>query len=288
MGFAANIDGRIVTDRNAACIPVLDRGFLYGDSIYEVLRTYSGGLFAVGEHLDRLWRSARAVGLVLPFGREGLREEIDRTVSAAGNAETYVRIVVTRGAGEIGLDPAFADAPRMVIIAKELTLPVAWTSGNGIAVRVVEVRRNLKNALDPGVKTGNYLNNVLAMAEARAAGDDDAIMLDYRGRVTEATTSNVFTVSKGRLLTPPLSVGILEGVTRGLIMRVARERGLEVEEVDLLPEDLYRADEVFLTGTLKEVVSVVRVNGLPVGGGDPGPVTRRISKWFEELTRRAT
>jgi branched-chain amino acid aminotransferase len=287
MGFAANIDRTITTDPGAARVPVLDRGFLYGDSIYEVLRTYSGRLFAVEEHFDRLWRSARAVGLALPFGRDELRAEVERTVAAAGNSETYVRVVVTRGAGEIGLDPSFADAPRLVIIAKELSLPAAWTSGNGIAVRVVEVRRNLKNALDPGVKTGNYLNNVLAMAEARAAGDDDAIMLDYRGRVTEATTSNVFAVRCARLLTPPLSVGILEGVTRGLVMRVARERGVEVEEVDLLPEDLYGADEAFLTGTLKEVVPIVRVNGLPVGSGEPGAVTRDVSRWFEELTRGA-
>jgi len=288
MRMAISIDGNLTNDPARASIPVFDRGFLYGDSIYEVFRTYQGRLFAVNEHFDRLERSAAAIGLRLPAGREAILKEIEKTVQAAGTAESYVRLVITRGGGDIGLDPALADRPRMIILVKELTLDPKWKSGQGITLKVVNVRRNYKNALSPAIKSGNYLNNVLAIAEAKAAGADDAIMLDFEEKVTESTTSNVFLVKNGVLLTPPLEVGILEGITRKILLRLAGENGIDVSEKDLWLRDLESADEMFLCGTIKEVLPVSALDGKPIGSGRPGPLTMRMSSLFDEFTRRSS
>ncbi len=288
MGIAISIDGQLTTDPQRACIPVFDRGFLYGDSIYEVFRTYGGRLFAVDDHFDRLERSAAALGLRMPADRAGILAEIRRTVDAAKNPETYVRLVITRGAGDIGLDPALADRPRTVIIAKPLALDPKWKSGQGFTVKVVDIRRNFKNALNPAIKSGNYLNNVLAIAEAKAAGADDAIMLDFEGRVTESTTSNVFLVKDGVLLTPQLDVGILEGITRKLLLRLAAGNRIAVQERDLWRADLDAADEIFFSGTIKEVLPIVALDGRPVGNGKPGALTLRMAELFEAYTRKAS
>jgi len=282
-GFAVNIDGEVFNDPSEARIPVLDRGFLYGDSIYEVLRTYRGVLFAVEEHFERMDRSASALALTIPLSREDLLLRINDTMKAAGNTESYVRIIITRGAGEIGLDPGLADRPRVIILAKELTLPPSWRSGQGISVKITGIRRNYVGALNPAIKSGNYLNNILAMAEARAAGEDDAIMLDFKGRVTEGTTSNVFAVIDSKLCTPPLEVGILEGVTRKLLVKLSRNHGIEVDEKHISAEDLKRAEEIFFASTLKEVLPIVRLDGKTVGSGKPGSVTLKLTEWFEEL-----
>jgi len=282
-GFAVNIDGEMFNDPSGARIPVLDRGFLYGDSIYEVLRTYNGVLFAVKEHFERLDRSASALALTIPLSREDMLSRIKDTMRAADNTESYVRIIVTRGAGEIGLDPGLADKPRVILFAKKLTLPPSWKSGQGISVKITGIRRNYVGALNPAIKSGNYLNNILAMAEARAAGEDDAIMLDFKGRVTEGTTSNVFAAIDSKLCTPPLDVGILEGVTRKLLVKLSRDHGIEVDERHISAEDLKRADEIFFASTLKEVLPIVSLDGKTVGSGKPGPVTLQLTEWFEEL-----
>jgi branched-chain amino acid aminotransferase len=283
---AVNLDGRIVPPEQAT-VPVFDRGFLYGDSVYEVVRTYAGVPFALDRHLERLEASGARLGLQVPWSRERFTREVQRTLDAAGNGESYVRIVVTRGSGPIGLDPALAQNPLTVVIVRELEMPPAAVYQGGVQVQVVSVLRNLRQAIDPRAKTGNYLNNVLALAEAKRAGAFEAVMLDADGQVTEGSTSNVFVVRGGVLQTPPLDAGILEGVTRGLVLEVARALGVPAEERPLVPADLLAADEMLITSTVRELVPVVRV-GVgdrvhPVGAGVPGPVTARIRAAFHRL-----
>jgi branched-chain amino acid aminotransferase len=267
-----------------ARIPVLDRGFLYGDSIYEVVRTYGGKPFALGPHLARLERSAEAIALPLPSRTaivEGLRRTIDAAVGGTAD-EAYARVIVTRGAGEIGLDPALAEGgPRLIVIAKPLTRPAPEVYASGVAVAIVGVRRNLRRALDPRIKSGNYLNNVLALAEARKSGAYEALMLDAEGFMTEGSSCNFFFVVDGRLCTPSLEVGILEGVTRGTVIALARTAGVAVDEGRLLPTLVPHASEAFLTSTLRGVLPVTRIDGAPVGDGAPGPLTRRLGDLYE-------
>ncbi len=277
-----SLDGRILPPARAR-LSVFDRGFLYGDSIYEVLRTYGGRPFELPAHLRRLARSAKLIGLELPLTQGQLRARLDAVLRAAGNRESYVRLIVTRGEGPIGLDPALAVHPHVIVIVRPLAAPPREIYERGVAVEVVDVRRNLRQAVDPAAKTGNYLNNVLALREARASGGYEALMLDMRGRVTEGSTSNVFAVFGARVVTPPLD-GILAGVTRGLVLALARREGFSAQERALRPADLRRADELFLTSTLRELVPIVRVDGRPVGDGVPGPATQRL---LEAFRRRA-
>lgn len=278
-----SIDGRLYPPGRAR-VSVFDRGFLYGDSIYEVLRTYGGRLFEVQAHLARLRRSAQLIGLTLPLSVELLRARMEDAVRASRVAEAYVRLIVTRGEGELGLDPALAVDPHVIVIARALHRPPAEVYRDGVEVTVVDVRRNLRQAIDPAAKTGNYLNSVLALRAARARGGYEALMLDAQGRVTEGSSSNVFVVLAGkqgpRLLTPPLQ-GILEGVTRGVVLDLARSLGLRAVEAQLLPKDLYGATELFLTSTIREIVPVVRVDGRVVGNGLPGPVTLSLRQAFQ-------
>ncbi|NMC71327.1 MAG: aminotransferase [Myxococcales bacterium] len=285
MPLRVNIDGRILREDQAR-ISVLDRGFLYGDSVYEVLRTYGGRLFAEARHLRRLERSAAALAIRLP-PRAWLRRQIRRTVVAAGEAETYVRVIVTRGVGPITLDPTVARRPCTVIIAKAYEPYPDAAYRRGIRVHIPAIRRNAREALDPAVKSGNYLNSVLALGAARRAGFDDALMLDRFGRVTEATSANVFAVLDGTLCTPPLDAGILEGVTRGIVLRLAAADGLRCRERHLRRADLRRASEVMLTSTLREVMPVVRIDRAVVGDGRPGPVARRLRERLQAYAARS-
>ncbi len=278
MGTLASIDGRLVPP-GAARLSIFDRGFLYGDSIYEVFRTYRGHLFEAEAHLDRLERSGELIGLVLPVPRGLLLARIERTLAASGNDESYVRLVITRGEGEIGLDPALARNPHVVVIVRPLAPPPPDVYRDGVEACVVHVRRNLREAVDPAAKTGNYLNSVLAVREARARGAHEALMLDANGRVTEGSSSNVFAVRAGGLATPPLD-GILEGVTRRVVLDLAGQLGLPAAETPLGPEDLFAADELFLTSTTREIVPLVRLDGRAIGSGRPGPVTRRLLAAF--------
>jgi len=275
-----NIDGRI-SPAESARIPVLDRGFLYGDSVYEVVRTYEGKLFALEEHLARLEASAERLHLALPE-RSWLASEIDRTLEAAGNDETYCRIIITRGVGPITLDPTTADAPMTVIVAKEYEPFPAWTYSKGVRITIPNIRRTARVSLDPAIKSGNYLNSVLAFGEARRAGFYDAVMLDHQGLVTEATSSNVFAAKDGRLLTPALEHGLLAGVTRRFLLDLARGNGIECVECELRPADLTGADEVMLTSTLREVQPVVQIGETPIGGGVPGPISARLRRLFRD------
>jgi len=280
------IDG-VIHDERSAKISVFDRGFLYGDSVYEVIRTYSGVPFALDEHLDRLKRSADLLGIALPMDRDGLAGEVQATLAAAGNAESYIRVVVTRGSGPIGLDPALAASPCRVVVVAELHGHPAELYERGAAIRLIAAGRVAEGAVPLSAKSGNYLVNLMAVGQAKRQGAHEAVLVDAAGRVTEGASSNVFIVTRGALHTPPLSAGILEGITRRKLMALARDNGLSVEERELRPEELRGADEVLITGTLREVMPVTRVDDQLIGDGNPGPVTRRMQDLFRALTGAA-
>jgi len=282
------IDGHIV-DAGEARVPVLDRGFLYGDSVYEVTRSFGGEPFALGEHLDRLAGSAARIGMTLPPRDvvERATREAASAVSAAGGGDVYLRIIVTRGCGPIGLDPALADAPRLVVIALPLALPDERLYREGADVAIVGARRNAPGSIDPQVKSGNYLNSVMAIAEARAHGAYEALMCDTVGRIAEGSSSNFFLVRGGRISTPPLSVGLLEGITRRHVIAIARELGIPVDEVNLWPVDVRHSEEAFITSSVRGVMPVRAVEGERVGAACPGPITARIAAAYEAHARAA-
>jgi branched-chain amino acid aminotransferase len=297
-----NLDGLLVSPDQAK-VSVFDRGFLYGDSVYEVIRTYGRRPFEEEAHLARLRHSADRIGLSPKWDAPRIAREIARTLegsfegegAASGAApakgeaapwnvgERYVRVVMTRGAGEIGLDPALAQGPIALVIVLPLAGPPASAYRDGVAAAIVGVRRAAPEAIDPSAKTGAHLPNVLAVGEARAAGAHEALLLDGGGFVTEGSSSNVFAVCRGVLRTPPLAAGILEGVTRGVVLRLARGLGVHAEETPLRPEDLEGADEVFITSTVREIVPVTRLGAHAVGTGRPGAVTRRLHAAFRAL-----
>jgi branched-chain amino acid aminotransferase len=279
------LDGKVVPPEEAR-ISVFDRGFLYGDSVYEVLRTFGGRPFALAEHLERLGRSAAGLSLLLP-PRADIEAAARETLTVAGNAESYVRVMVTRGAGPIGLDPALGDRPALIVIARELELPDARLYRDGAAVALVSVLRNHPRALNPAIKSGNYLNNILALAEARARGAYEALLRDADGFITEGSSSNVFVVAGGTLRTPPLAAGILDGITRRHVVDLARSRGMVVEEVALRPSDLTGGNEAFICSSIRSVLPVTRVDDVTLGTGRPGPVTLALAEAYQEHARAA-
>jgi len=270
-----SIDG-LIQDEAEAVIPVTDRGFLYGDSVYEVVRTYRGKPFALAEHLERLEQSAASLDITLHDGLEPITRDLIATLAAAGHAESYVRVIITRGSGPIGLDPGLADHPRrVVIVAPFKPLPAVWYQ-EGVAIHLVATGRSGAHPLLAGAKSGNYLVNVLALGAARAQGAHEAILLDQDEHVTEGASSNLFLVADGQLHTPPLSAGILEGITRHKVCELASAAGFGVQERVIHRRELDSADEIFLTSTLREILPVQRVDGQPVGDQCPGPVSRRL------------
>lgn len=298
MTTIVNLDGVLVPPAEAT-VSVFDRGFLYGDSVYEVVRTYGGRLFELDAHLARLRRSAQRLGLALPWDEGRLRRELARTLGAAAvddaaaadeapwNAgQRSVRVIATRGAGELGLDPALAVDPRSIVIVTPLRGPPATAYRTGVAVRVVGIRHDAPEAVDTTAKTGAHISNVLAVAEARAAGAHEALLLDRDGFVTEGASSNLFVVRGGVLETPPLAAGILEGVTRGIVLALARGAGVLVRERAMRPAELVGADELFLTSTAREILPVTRLDGRPVAGGLVGPVTTSLHSAFRERADR--
>jgi branched-chain amino acid aminotransferase len=300
MPTVVNLDGALVPPAQAV-VSVFDRGFLYGDSVYEVIRTYGGRPFELAAHLRRLAHSAERIGLAPAWGPERALPEIERTLAASRRGdpeeasdpdaaswnagERYLRLIMTRGAGELGLDPALAVDPRAIVIVQPLRGPPARAYEDGVKACVVGIRHASPSTVDPSAKTGAHLNHVLAVHEARAQGAHEALLLDDRGLVTEGASSNVFAVRGGRVATPPLAAGILEGVTRGVVLAVAREAGVPVDEVPLRPEALASADELFITSTVREILPVSRLGEGNVGNGRAGPVTRRLHALFR---RRAS
>lgn len=293
-----NIDGRLL-EPGAAHVSVFDRGFLYGDSVYEVVRTYGGRPFELEPHLARLEHSAARIGLDLPWDARRVASEVARTLEAARGGdlpdpaaapwnpgERIIRIVMTRGSGDLGLDPALAVHPSAIVIVHPLVGPPASAYRDGVAACVVGVPRASPTAADPSAKTGLHLPHVLAVREARGQGAYEALLTDGAGRVTEGASSNLFAVRGGRLVTPPLGAGILEGVTRGVVLRLARTPGLVVEEAPLRIEELAGAEELFITSTVREILPVTRLDGRPVGDGRVGPVTRRLHAAFRASASR--
>jgi branched-chain amino acid aminotransferase len=292
-----NLDGALVPPAQAK-VSILDRGFLYGDSVYEVIRTYRRRPFELGPHLKRLAHSAERIGLRLRWDAARTEAELLRTIEAAGHlppppedpgaapwnvGEWSARVVMTRGAGELGLDPALAVDPLAAILLSPLAGPPARAYVEGVKVILASTPRPSPEAVDPTAKTGAHLAQVIAMAEARAAGAHEALLRDAQGRLTEGVSSNLFTVRDGRLRTPPLAAGILEGVTRGAVLALARAAGIPVEEVWFAPDELDRAQEAFLTSTHREILPVTRVGDAPVGDARPGPVTARLHAAFRAM-----
>ena len=273
-------------DKEDAKISVYDHGLLYGDGVFEGIRSYHGKVFRLAEHLDRLWHSAKALWLEIPMSKAEMAKAIEDTLKINGIEDGYIRVVVTRGAGMLGLDPNRCSDPRVIIITDKIALYPEEYYRNGLAIVTVSTQRNHPAALSPRIKSLNYLNNILAKIEGLQAGCIEALMLNHKGEVAECTGDNIFVVRDGRLLTPPNEAGILEGVTRDAVIGLAREAGIEVREIPLTKHDVYIADECFLTGTAAEVVPVVKVDSRAIGDGKPGPITRKLIERFHELTRR--
>lgn len=273
------LNDRFVPEEQAV-ISVFDHGFLYGDGVYETMRAYQGRVLQLTEHLARLERSASRIHLSLPCKVTRLAQLVRDSIVRNSIPDAYVRLTLSRGPGEIGLDPALCKSHTLVIIAKPFRPYPSSYYQDGVAAVVVRTLRNLPEALPPDVKSLNFLNNVLATIEAKAAGAHEGLMLNYRGELTEGTSSNVFLIHNGRLLTPALDCGLLDGITRRLVLDLAREHGLPCEEMHLVTTDLYTAQECFLTNTTQEILPVTMVDGRPVGDGRPGPLTQQLHALF--------
>jgi branched-chain amino acid aminotransferase len=275
MGFYASVNGEI-TPAEQARVSVLDNGFTFGDAVYETLRTYGGRPFHLDRHLERLRRSARRLAIPLPADDAALARDLDRLLGRAANPESYIRIIVTRGVGDISYYVERVAGPTVVMVARPLAAIPERHYTEGVAVILSSVRRNHPRALDPAIKSGNLLNNLLASREAQARGAFEPILLNDTGEVAETAGANVFLVKDGVLITPPLEAGILAGVTRQLVLELARAEDLDAREEPVAVKDLLAADEAFLTSTLKEVMPIATIDERPVGSGRPGPVTLRL------------
>ncbi|MDH3687465.1 MAG: branched-chain-amino-acid transaminase [Myxococcales bacterium] len=277
------LEGRVV-DGAEARVPVTDHGFLYGDGIFEGIRAYSGRVFRLADHMRRLASGARAVGLGLPGGLDGIRAVVLETLRAYGQPDAYVRLIVSRGVGALGVDPTSCTEPRLVCIADDVRLYPPETLARGLALVTSSWRRPGPDVLDPRVKSLNYMNNVMAKQEARRAGADEALLLNGRGLVAEASVANVFAVRDGRLETPPVSEGALAGITRTTVLELAADLGIPAEERPLSRFDLLDADEVFLTGSGARVVPVGSLDQAPIGAG-PGAITKKLADAYEARVR---
>ena len=280
MAAAVYVNGRI-TDEREAVVSVFDHGFLYGEGVYETLRTYNRRLFLYDRHARRLRRSAAMIALDVPFTDEELRHAIDRTTARAGvEGEAYVRVLVTRGIGELTYDPQATPAHTLVIIVKPQVDPPLAAYRDGVRVAIVDIVRNHPGSVNPMIKSNNLMNNALAMQEAIRRGAFEGVMRNYRGELTECTTANLFIVKNGIVLTPPVDAGLLPGITREFIFEIGRAHGVDVREVVLRDDDLHGADEAFLTSTTREAVPIVKVDDRTIGGGLPGPVTLKLLTAF--------
>ncbi len=276
------LDGQYLP-REQALVSVYDHGILYGDGIFEGIRCYDGNIFRLREHLVRLWDSAKVIGLSIPMTMEEMEAAHVETMRRNGIRDAYIRTVVTRGVGDLGIDPRKCSRPTTYIIAGRIALFPPEDYELGIPIITAATRRVPMDAFNPRVKSLNYLNNVLAKMEATNAGVRDAMMLNAQGFIVECTAANVFLVRDGVLSTPPISVGALAGITRGAVIGLARAAGIEVREQLLAQYDAYVADEMFVTGTGAEVMPVTRVDGRVIGSGVAGPVTKRLTAKFREL-----
>ena len=283
------LNDRFVQDKEAV-VSVFDHGFLYGDGVYETIRSYGSKIFMRDQHLARLTRSADSIGLCIPISNDRwpvlLHEAMTRNDVGHDGADAFIRITISRGTGDIGLDPALCPTPTVVIMTKGLNPPSPHLYQEGVSLITAKTRRNLPSALDPRIKATNFLNNILAKREAIAAGVFDSILLNGELHLAECTVSNLFFVQAGRLCTPSLDCGILDGITRDIVLSLAHDVQIPVEEGKFDLAALIRADECFMTNTSMEVMPVISVDSRKVGNGRPGPMTRRLHELFMASRRR--
>jgi branched-chain amino acid aminotransferase len=278
------LDGNFV-DKEDAKISVFDHGLLYGDGVFEGIRSYDSLIFKCEEHVDRLFETAESIGLVIPLSKNEMSQAIADTLKENNLTDAYIRVIVTRGKGDLGLDPKKCyGKPSVIIIADNIVLYPEEFYNNGMEIITVKTRRNHPEALHPKLKTLNYLNNILAKIEAGKEGYIEAIMLDYEGYVAECTGDNIFIVKDGKMVTP--NRGILIGITRNAVMQIAKEEGILAEERLIKLDEVYSADECFLTGTAAEIIPVVKVDGKVIGAGRPGAVTKKMIALFKTATTK--
>ena len=280
------LNGQLV-GKEQAVVSVFDHGLLYGDGVFEGIRVYGGKVFLLKEHIERLYESAKAIRLEIPMSPAAMIQATKDTVAANGIGNGYIRLIVTRGAGSLGLDIRRTSDPQVIIIADTITLYPAEIYENGMNLITASTIRNHPAALPARIKSLNYLNNILAKIEGTDAGTVEALMLNHKGEVAECTGDNIFILKNGVLKTPSTDAGILEGITRNAVLQLARDAGIPTQETTLIRHDLYVADEMFLTGTAAEVVPVVSLDGRQIGDGKPGPITKRLLELFHEFTRKA-
>jgi len=278
------IDGRFYPASEAK-VSVYDHGLLYGDGVFEGVRVYDGLVFKLREHVDRMYDSAKVIKLDIPMSKEEMVKAVVEALKVNKIRDGYVRIVVTRGVGDLGLDPRKCPRPTVIIIADAIQIYDTGAKEKGLTAIISSIRRDSVDATSHEAKTLNYLNSILAKIEANNAGVDEAIMLDHRGFVSEGTGDNIFIVKDGVVYTPPRTAGILPGITRACVIQLCKELGVRVVEKDITVVELYTADEVFVTGTAAEVMPITVINGRPIGDGRPGPITRRLMDEFRRLTR---
>ena len=276
------LNGKLVPEKDAK-VSVFDHGLLYGDGVFEGIRSYNGRVFMLDEHIERLFRSAKAIDLKIPLTREGVARAVVRTCLANRVINGYVRLIVTRGVGSLGLNPYNCAKPQIIVIAGTIQLYPKKLYDDGLSIVTVGTIRNHTESINPQIKSLNYLNNILAKIEAINCGCQEAVMLNPQGFVAEATGDNIFVVRGNTLLTPPAWCGTLEGITRNVVMRLAAESGMTVREDVLTRYELYTADEVFLTGTAAEVIPVVTIDRRSIGAGKPGKATRALAAAFHRF-----
>jgi len=280
------LDGQLLPIEQAS-ISVMDHGVLYGDGVFEGIRSYNGRVLKLQTHLARFFESAKAIRLNLPYAADQLADAVRQTLSANDRADGYIRLCATRGVGSMGLNPFLSPTPSVFVITCDLKMYPQELYDQGMKVITSSVIRNHPAALNPRIKSNNYLNNILAKIEAIDAGCLEAVMLNTLGNVSECTGDNIFIAKRGRLLTPPLNAGILEGITRNIVIDLAKAMGIEVREMDMTKHDLYTADEMFLTGTGAEVIAATEIDGRKIGFGDqegkPGPMTLKLNQAFRDM-----
>ena len=279
------IDGKFYSETNAK-VSVFDHGLLYGDGIFEGIRFYNGRVFRLEQHLERLWNSARSICLDIPMTRQEMTEALLETIRQNHLRDGYIRLVVTRGVGNLGLNPEQCKNPSVIIIVATIVLYHEDFYRKGLSIVTVATRRSNPASLNPAVKSLNYLNNVMARIEANLASADEALMLNDAGNVAECTADNVFIIKHGQIYTPPITAGALQGITRSVVFDIAGEFDIKVIEADFTRHDIFVADECFLTGTAAEIVPVVKADGRIIGNGKPGPITTRIIARFREMTQK--
>ena len=284
MSLKVWINGNLV-DKQDAAVSVFDHGLLYGDGVFEGIRSYAGKVFRLDEHLDRLWCSAKAIWLEIPISQAEMAKAIQETLAVNKITDGYIRVLVTRGVGDLGIDPCLCKEPQVIVITDKIALYPDELYKKGLEIVTVSTVRNHPAALSPRVKSLNYLNNILAKIEGKQADCVEALMLNHKGEIAECTGDNIFLVRAGALFTPPNDAGILEGITRSAVIELAVKAKIDVHEVALTKHDVYIADECFLTGTAAEVIGVVKVDGRTIGDGVPGRITRDLSERFHKLTR---